>query len=135
MQNFCTLTYCNHLIRRRTWGYQRVKVCQCSKVLCYAIFEWAPSWKTLNFSISRRRSLSYRCWKQHSRRVPRKRCSENTMLPCSFIEIIYLLHIFRTPFLKNLSGGLLLKLIWFLLHFKKPFANKIFISSNWQQAS
>ena len=53
--------------------------------------------------------------KQPPRGVPWKRCSEN-MLLCNFIEItlrhgcspISLLHIFRTPFLKNTSGWLFL---------------------------
>ena len=52
--------------------------------------------------------------KQPSRAVLRKRFSENML--CNFIEIalrhgcspVTLLHIFRTHFLKNSSGGLLL---------------------------
>ena len=55
--------------------------------------------------------------KQPSRGVPRKRCSENMQQICKAILLklrhgcspVYLLHIFRTTFLKSTSGRLLLK--------------------------
>ena len=59
--------------------------------------------------------------KTPSRHVLRKRCSKNMQQICNFIEItlqhgcstVNLLHIFRTPFHENISGGL-------LLSFEKP---------------
>ena len=68
-------------------------------------------------------SVSF-CWKQPSSGVLRKKCSENMQLiyglyvklQSNFIEItlqhecspVNLLHIFRAPFFRNTSGGLLL---------------------------
>ena len=76
---------------------------------------------------------STKCHKQPFGGVPGKRCSENmqqiyrrTPIPkCDFIiEImlrhgcssVNLLHIFRSPFLKNTSGWLLLKVCILMTH-------------------
>ena len=81
-----------------------------------------------------RTQMFYKIQKQSPRRVPRKRCFEDMQqiyrktpmrsvilikLFCNFIETtlqhgsspVNLLHIFRTTFLKNTAGWLLLKII------------------------
>ena len=102
--------------------------------------------------------LTFCCYqKQPSRGILRKRCSENILqmyrkkpMPkcevlCNFIEItirhgyspVNLLHIFRTPFLKNTSGWLLLCYLWthwrskyMPLHKKMKFSIKNFFSKS-----
>ena len=78
----------------------------------------------LGYVLHSEKTLRSRIQKQPSRGVLKKRCSENMqqsyrrtpMLKLNFIEIalrhgcslVNLLHIFRTPFLKNTAGWLLL---------------------------
>ena len=82
---------------------------------------------------------SFKIQKQPSRGVLRKRCPENMqeiyrrtpMSKCDFSKValqfrhgcspVNLLHIFRTSFLKNTSGGLLLKIL--LTHFGRVFSS------------
>ena len=108
------------------WGNSHI----CTISICVCVFVLRP---LLLFSSRGGRCLYWKQRKQPPRGVPRKRCSENMQkiyrrTPCrstisiklqsNFIEIrlrhgcspVNLLHIFRTPFLEDTSGWLLLKI-------------------------
>ena len=92
--------------------------------------------------------------KQPSRGVLKKRCSENmqqiyrrtpmpkcNLLLCNFIEVILrhgcfpvnLLHNFRTPFLKNTSGWLLLQIVILKVLFINSLKQElVYTNSKWK---